>query len=129
MEKSKFIARIMGSYYVILSAMMLFDMPLFLNHIRLMLVLPVLIFIVGIFTLILSLILVVSHPHWRMNWSILITFISWLGVCKGILLILHPKIFQQYSLEFVANIQSGYILAGVMLFFGLFLLLMGLKKT
>lgn len=129
MERSKFIARIMGSYYVILSALMLWNMPLFLNNIRLMLVLPVLIFIVGVFTLILGLILVFSHPQWHMNWTFLITLISWLAVFKGILLILSPKIFQQFSLALIANLQSGYIMAGGMLFIGLFLMLMGLKKA
>ena len=128
MDHSRFIARVMGTYYLIMSMIMFFDMPLFLNNIRLMLVLPVLIFIVGIFTLILGVILVISHSKWHLNWSILITILSWLVLFKGIALILYPQIIQHYSLAFASNLQWGYLAAAFMLVLGLLLVFLGFKR-
>ncbi len=80
-----------------------------------------------IFTLILGVILVMSHSKWCFRWPVIITVISWLVLFKGIALILYPKIVQEYSLVFASNLQWGFLAAAFMFVLGLLLAFLGLN--
>lgn len=51
-----------------------------------------LLFVSGFFTLVCGMLMVMSHNIWTLNWSLIITIVSWLLVVKGASLVLFPRL-------------------------------------
>ncbi|MGE3318771.1 MAG: hypothetical protein AB7I18_05690 [Candidatus Berkiella sp.] len=90
MNYSIFWARLLGLYIVILYAGMFFHFKHFQTLAGQMTQNPVLLMVMGMFTLFLGLTIVLSHRTWR-GWPILITLIGYLVVAKGIMLLFFPE--------------------------------------
>ena len=54
-----------------------------------------LVFLSGIYTLILGLLVVVSHNLWTSDWRVIITILGWTTLSKGVFLILLPQRISQ----------------------------------
>ena len=52
---------------------------------------PAIVFLSGLFALILGLLMVVSHSVWTADWRAVITVIGWLTLAKGVVRILFPE--------------------------------------
>lgn len=128
MERSKFLAKVFGLYFVALSIVMFADMQSFLMHIKAMLNSESLIFAAGFSTLILGILLIVGHNRWVMGWPLVITLFGWMVALKGILLIIYPKWVYDLSLQYTQNQSLAHGTASTTLVLGLIFLFLGVKK-
>lgn len=128
MERSKFIAKILGIYLLIISIAMLIHMHQFSSLISSLINNESLMFIIGCFTLILGLLIIISHNVWQWNWRVLVTIVGWCAFLKGLSIILFPYAVDQLSILFIQNLSFEYIAACIDLTLGLVLTYFGFKK-
>lgn len=94
MNYSYFWARLLGLYVVILAGGMFFHLKNFQTLLTTMAQSPALLMIMGIFTLLLGLAIVVTHQVWR-GWPILVTILGYWISLKGIFLLFFPAVINQ----------------------------------
>jgi len=117
-----FLATVMGWYFIILSLYMLF------KHENLRLVMTdileqrALFFFVAIVTLIIGLLLVVSHNIWVLGWPLIITLFSWLILISGLIRIFYPETARKMANSFLSHPKRIKITGVVMFIIGIWLL-------
>lgn len=122
---SLFLAKVIGIYFIVLS------IPLFLNTQRVkqlstdIYANPSLLFVAGIFTLIIGILLIVSHNVWTPDWQIIITLTGWICLIKGIIRVAFPQVGLHFVNRLIQNTYSYYICAGIMLLLGILLVYKG----
>ena len=119
MPVSLFLAKAIGLYFVIISLLMIIKperihkmgIKFFEDDSQ--------VFITSIFTLILGILMVISHNFWVFDWRIWITVLCWLTLVKGILLLFFPHFWFHWTRSLYKKIN--FRAAGVVYFlFGLF---------
>ncbi len=128
MDISKFVAKIIGIYLLIVSSAMLVNMHQFNSYVTSLINYAPLMFVTGFFTLIVGLLMVVSHNVWQWNWRVLITVIAWLTVIKGASLILCPQLIDKITIIYMQNVVIAYGAAGFDLILGAVLCYLGFKR-
>ncbi len=121
MDISKKVAQILGLYMIIISIALLVHMDLFKEIVQNLIHDKPLIFITGIFTLILGLIMVVTHNVWQWNWRLITTLIGWIVLLKGLNLILFPSLMDQITFFFLQTSMFGYLAASINILLGFIL--------
>ena|SRR5579871_6831492 len=129
MDTSKFLAKVMGIYLILISAVMLSNMSEFLLHVDSLINNPPLMFVAGFFTVMVGLLLVVGHSVWEANFRLLITLIGWLTLIKGLSLVLYPHFIDQVTILFMQDVKVAYAVAIVDLIIGLLLTYFGFKSA
>lgn len=125
MDISKFLSKVVGIYLVIISLVMLINMPQFLANINKLIHDATLMFVCGFFTIIIGILMVVSHNIWQWHWRVIITIIGWLSLVKGVSLLFYPQFIDSVSMHFIQNIPIAYATACLDLVLGLILLYVG----
>lgn len=128
MDRSKFLAKVIGFYLLIVGSAMLSNAHDFTNHVVKLLHDTQLMFVSGFFVLIIGLLLVVSHNIWQWSWRLIITIIAWLILCKGASIVCFPQYLDVITMHFVHNIQIAYLAAGIDVILGLVLIYKGFKQ-
>jgi glucan phosphoethanolaminetransferase (alkaline phosphatase superfamily) len=73
--------------------------------------------VTGFFTLILGVLMVVSHNIWQWNWRVLITIIGWIILLNGVSTIFYPQYIDQATILLAQNqhiIYSSSVLNFIM---------------
>lgn len=122
MHKSVFLAKVIGWYCVILSLVILFRQQHLQMIFQQIAATQALLFIIGIFTLILGLIMVLNHNIWELKWPLLITLISWLTLLSGIFRLVYPETGLQAGLWIFENTSWLTVSAVIYLLIGVYLL-------
>lgn len=125
---SKFLSKVLGLYLVIVSLAMLIRMDQFASYVNSLINNEPLMFVTGFFTLILGLLMVVSHNIWQWHWRLIITIFSWIALIKGASIIFFPQFIDKISLLFVQNTNFAFIAAGIDLALGILLIYFGFKR-
>jgi len=128
MNISKFLAKVIGIYLIIIGIGMFLDMHRFLIGFDDIIKDQPLLFVTGFFTLIMGILMVVSHNIWQWNWRVIITIMAWSTLLKGILLVFYPQLTESYTLFFVNNIGISYLTAVFAFITGIILCYFGFKK-
>lgn len=123
MDISIFLAKVLGLYLIIMA------IAVFVNIRKLSSTinddsLPFL-FLSGAISLIVGLLIIVSHNIWEADWKVLITLIGWLAVIKAITRLVFPKHALKMIKRFLKNTRSCQISAVVMLILGAYLSYVG----
>ena len=63
-----------------------------------------LIYVSGLMTAVLGLLIVNYHNHWTKSWTVLITILGWLALVKGILLIAFPQFVHSLSQRMLTDL-------------------------
>ncbi len=84
METSVFIAKILGLCYLVLGAALLLNKGLIEKVMEDFCKNAALLFIMGVFTLVLGIVMILVHNIWVANWTVIITIIGWIAFIKGI---------------------------------------------
>ena len=84
MGSSIFLAQVIGWYFVIISLFLLGRRQAMKSLVGDILADRALMFFIALITLILGLLLVVSHNLWVMGWPVIITLVAWLVLISGI---------------------------------------------
>lgn len=128
MDTSKFLAKVLGGYLIIVSTAMIVNMPQFITNVNNLINNAGLMLVSGFFTLIIGLLMVMSHNVWQWNWRVIITIFGWLALLKGASLVIYPQFLDQLSLLFISNTNAAFIGAGIDLILGLVLSYFGFKR-
>src|SRR5476651_504813 len=108
MGTSKFLSKVLGLYFILVSSAMLIDMPRFITSVTGLINNAPLLFVCGFFTLILGLLMVVSHNIWQLHWRVIITVLGWVVLLKGMCLLFCPQMMDHASQFFVQNNNVAY---------------------
>jgi hypothetical protein len=79
----------------------------------------------GFFTITISYLIIHYHNIWQSNWTVLITLFGWLGLLKGIIFIVHPKILEKLSRPIFIKLRNilpytTLIIGLILAYFGFF---------
>ncbi|WP_019217878.1 hypothetical protein [Legionella tunisiensis] len=117
-----FLARVIGWYFVIISLYMLCCQQALKAIITDILGQRALMFFIGILTVVLGLLLVISHNVWVMGWPVIITLIAWLVLIGGVFRLINPELLTKIARKWLRNPAYLIIAAIIYLLIGLFLL-------
>jgi hypothetical protein len=127
MDISKFLSKVVGIYLMIVSIAMFLNMPQFIIHVNSLINDPPLLFVTGFFTLILGILMVVSHHIWQWNWRVIITIFAWIVLLKGASIIFYPQFIDKTTLLFIHHLDATYVGAGFDFVIGILLSYVGFK--
>ena len=99
MEHSIFLAKVLGLYLLIVPAAVLLKRKQFAELAKEFVANPAIVFLSGLFALILGLLMVVSHNVWTADWRAVITFMGWLTLAKGVVRILFPEKLATFAID------------------------------
>lgn len=125
MDVSRFLGKVIGIYLVIVSLAMLTHLHQFKNDVSAMVNNESLMLVTGFFTLILGILMVVSHNIWHWNWRILVTLVSWIVLIKGASIIFFPQFIDKLTDLFLHKSFVAYVAIGFDLLLGLLLIYFG----
>ena len=91
MELSLYLAKVLGSYLVIVCVVLLTKRKALSGLIKELTNSTAVLVVSGAFTLLLGLLVVVSHNIWVMDWPVIITILGWLTIAKGVLRLFMPE--------------------------------------
>ena len=128
MEVSKFLSKVIGLYQIIISLAMLINMKQFTADIQGMINNGPLMIYIGCVTVIMGILLVVSHNIWQWTWRMLITIVSWIVLLKGSSILLFPHALDQITLQFATNSHFAYSVTVVDLMLGILFCYFGFKR-
>ncbi len=116
-----FLAKLIGIYFVIMGLSVLIKKETLLKMAEEFMTRLPLMFVSGVLTLVMGLLLILSHNIWDGTWVVIITVIGWLVFIKGIFYLLLPqKTLTKWFKIFDNN--SWYTIASIiMIIFGLYL--------
>ena len=78
----------------------------------------------GVLTLILGLILILTHNIWTLDWRILITLLGWMTLLKGVILMCLPSFTWKISKQFLSPALLNTALI-ILLIVGIYLTFIG----
>jgi hypothetical protein len=121
MERSRFIAKLIGPICIAGGAGMLFNTAVFKAMFERGLHDHLLIYIAGLIALTSGLAILALHNKWECNWTVIITLFGWLATIGGIVRMVAPQFIEQLGERIIANanffVIDGWIavLLGVLL--------------
>jgi hypothetical protein len=121
MERSRFIAKLIGPICIAGGAGMLFNTAVFKAMFERGLHDHLLIYIAGVIALTSGLAIVALHNTWQCNWTVLITLFGWLATIGGIVRMVAPQFIEQLGERIIGHanffVIDGWIavLLGVLL--------------
>ena len=125
MENSVFLAKLIGLYMVIVAVGILLNRKIYHNLMKDFSNSHALIYLGGVLALIIGLLIVLIHNVWVAGWPVIITIFGWVGLIKGIFIIIFPnsvvKLVQTYQKRTVLLTVNLVII----LILGIFLIFKG----
>src|SRR5579864_6359532 len=95
MDVSIFLAKALGLYLTIISIIYLLRPKLITQVLNKMSDDPAVLCLTAIMTLIVGILLVLTHNIWAANWTIVITILAWLTLLKGIVRLAFPEFIKR----------------------------------
>jgi len=83
-------------------------------------------FMWSIFAIIVGLLIILNHNVWEASWVIIVTLIGWIGLVKGVVLLVFPgivKVFEGWFKNAAFFIAAGFgslVLGGILLYLGFY---------
>lgn len=127
MNISKFLAKSLGIYLIIVCFAFFIDKQRFIHITQSLVSNEPLMFVTGFFTLILGILMIIGHQIWQFNWRLIITLIGWLIFIKGAFILLYPPYMQTLTAYFARNDIFANITLGIDLILGLILCYYGFR--
>jgi hypothetical protein len=103
MDRSFFLARLMGPTFVVIALGMLINLGMYENMIAEALHPGFLFYLSGLLSLLAGLTIVNLHNRWQVDWRVVITVLGWLMTIGGIMRIVLP----QFAVAVGATIYGG----------------------
>jgi len=125
MANSIFLAKLLGPYLTIVTIGILFNLK---NCQKIMddySQSAALVYLGGILALFFGLLILLFHNTWASNWTVIITIFGWLGLIKGIWLIIFPEKVKAYVDYYRDKTKPLVIQVVIMLLIGVFLIVKG----
>ena len=97
MGSANFIAQIIGLLFSIDAVGVLINTAIYRRMVEEFTESPALRYLGGILALFFGLFILNLNNAWTADWTVIITIIGWLSVVKGVLLIVFPKVYLNFS--------------------------------
>lgn len=124
MATSLFLAKVFGLYLTIVGSALLMNKSHYQKAAEHMLKNSGLLLITGIVTLIVGILLVLSHNIWVNDWRVIITLLAWITLIKGILRLLTPDVVASWG-DALKKDRFYYSISTIALVLGLYLSYLG----
>jgi len=121
MERSHFLAKLIGPVFIVGGLGMLFNAALFQVMFERSLHDHMLIYLTGVLSLPAGLAIVVLHNQWKWHWPVMITVIGWLMVIGGIVRMLAPQMVEAFGLSLIGYPNFFIIDGGIAVLLGVLL--------
>ncbi|MBU4369616.1 hypothetical protein KKG58_02520 [Patescibacteria group bacterium] len=122
MDLSIFLAKVLGLYFIIGALICLLKYKSMRKIIDGFTDNTALLYVTGVITVILGLMMVISHNIWEGGWRVVITLIGWLILLKGLAFLLLPeKIMFKFAKSFRWSKEWYFVVAIIMVLFGVYL--------
>jgi hypothetical protein len=121
MQRSIFLARLIGPVLITVGIALIFNSDTYRYMAEQFLVSYALIYVAGVIALFAGLAIVNLHNYWHWKWPVIITVLGWMSVIGGAIRILVPQEGQIVGTAIVGAKMWPGIPGIVMLFFGLWL--------
>jgi hypothetical protein len=128
MDVSKFLAKVIGIYFIVITFGMFVNMQQFMINVNHLITNDALMFVTGFFTLVLGILMVVSHNIWQWNWRVIITLVAWISLLKGASIIFYPHFLDQVTMTFMQNSAVAYSAAAIDMLLGFLLIYFGFRS-
>ena len=122
MENSLFLAKLLGPYCVIVAVGILLNRKIYQKVMEDFFKNAALVYLGGVFALIIGLLVLLFHNLWVANWVVIITIFGWLGVIKGAWLIILPNTLAKFTEAYQKNATLLVIHLVIILALGVFLM-------
>ncbi|MFC1836104.1 hypothetical protein ACFL2Q_15525 [Thermodesulfobacteriota bacterium] len=103
MQASVSLAAILGPYLIIASVGLLLNVKNYQRMAEEFGKSPALRYLAGFLALMFGLVVVHFHNVWKLDWTLFITVLGWLGIVKGTILIVGPGVLSKLSDTYARN--------------------------
>lgn len=110
MDTSIFLAKIIGLYFLIVGFWVLVRGKALQEVLEEFIQSRAIIFIIAVITLILGLLLVISHNIWVSDWRVVVTLLCWLTLVSGLVRLFFPQVVVAMAGKFRS---SGFRIASL----------------
>lgn len=117
-----FLANLIGWYFIIMGLLMLLKSEYIQAAVTDILAQPGLYFVVAAWTLVLGLMMVITHNLWVSGWALIITLIAWITLISALLRLFAPELAQDMAKSFISNSNTIKVTGFILLIIGIFLL-------
>ena len=121
MERSIFLAQLIGLYSIIIGFSMLIKRKMLMGIFHEIFTSRALSYIMGVVIVIIGLLLVLNHNIWKGTREVIITIVGWFVLLEGIAYVFFSKKTLAKSLEWVHNKKVYYAIALVYIVLGAYL--------
>ena len=121
MERSRFIAKLIGPICIAGGAGMLFNTAVYKTMFERGLHDHLLIYVAGLLALTGGLAIVILHNRWEWNWTVIITLFGWLATIGGIVRMVAPQFIEQMGGQIIAHPSFFTVDGGIALLLGVLL--------
>jgi hypothetical protein len=125
MERSHFLARLIGPVFVAGGLGMLLNSAVYRAMFERALHDHMLIYLSGVLALVAGLAIVAVHNDWKWRWPLIITVVGWLALIGGVLRMIAPQVVEKFGLAmlgypnfFVVDGAIAVLLGVVLCYFG-----------
>jgi cytochrome bd-type quinol oxidase subunit 2 len=119
---TNFLASVLGWYLVIVSLLLILRSEIVVAAMRELIGHRAVMLVVGILTLMIGLLMVISHNIWIMGWPVIITIIAWLVLIGGLFRLFFPDIVYKIWNKTIDKPNKLIVCGIIILIIGLFLL-------
>ncbi|PWY56456.1 hypothetical protein DGG96_02435 [Legionella qingyii] len=119
---TNFLAAVLGWYLVIVSLLLLVRRDIVVTAMRELMSQRAVMLVVGIMTLIIGLLMVLSHNVWVMGWPVIVTVFAWLILIGGLFRLYCPDTVYKIWNRVIDKSELFITIAVITLIIGLFLL-------
>ncbi|CAM2967698.1 Integral membrane protein (PIN domain superfamily) [Legionella steigerwaltii] len=119
---TNFLAAVLGWYLVIVSLLLLVRREIVVTAMKELMGQRAVMLVVGIITLIIGLLMVISHNVWVMGWPVIVTIIAWLILIGGLFRLYCPDTVYKIWGKVIKKSELFITTGVITLIIGLFLL-------
>lgn len=127
MQLSLFLAQVIGIYLVVSNLSVLIHLNRSKKVLQDCLASSPLVALTGAISLMIGLLIVVSHDVWVSEWPVVITLIGWITVLHGAMRLFFPQVFVKVCKELISN-QGFLLLSWLWLLIGFYLMWAGFNQ-
>jgi hypothetical protein len=125
MENSIFLAKIIGPYAIVVALAFLFNPKTYQKILEDFCKNSALVYLGGIYAFLFGLLVVLFHNVWVAGWPVIITVFGWVGIIKGVWLIVFPNTVAKFTQAYQKKTPLLTISLAIVLVLGIFLVARG----
>ena len=112
MLASRYLAKLIGPLFLAVGAGILFNGQIYAAMAEQYLTSYALIYLSGLFTLTVGIVIVLAHNVWTANWRVIITLLGWVLIVCGTVRIVFPQLLQRFGGGTILHLAAMTVIGG-----------------